>query len=30
MPEAAEIHTLEGIFDADKKAREIAKAYLNI
>ena len=30
MPEAAEIHTLEGIFEADKKAREIAKAYLNI
>ena len=30
MPEAAEIHTLEGIFEADKKAREIAKAYLKI
>lgn len=30
MPEAAEIHTLDGIFDADKKAREIAKTYLEI
>ena len=30
MSEAAEIHTLDGIFKADKKAREIAKAYLNI
>ena len=30
MPEASEIHTLEGIFEADKKARKIAKAYLNI
>ena len=30
MPEASEVHTLEGIFEADKKARKIAKAYLNI
>ena len=30
MPEASEIHTLEGIFEADKKARRIARAYLNI
>ena len=30
MPRTAEIHTLEGIFDADREAREIAKAYLNI
>ena len=30
MPDASEIHTLEGIFEADKKARRIAKAYLNI
>ena len=30
MPEASEIHTLEGIFEADAKARDIAKAYLNI
>ena len=30
MPKAAEIHTLDGIFEADKKARKIAKAYLNI
>ena len=30
MPEASEIHTLEGIFEADKKARKIAKSYLNI
>jgi 1-deoxy-D-xylulose-5-phosphate reductoisomerase len=30
MPEAAEIHTLDGIFEADKNAREIAKLYLNI
>ena len=30
MPCASEIHTLEGIFEADKKARKIAKAYLNI
>ena len=30
MPEASEIHTLDGIFEADIKAREIAKAYLNI
>jgi 1-deoxy-D-xylulose-5-phosphate reductoisomerase len=30
MSEASEIHTLEGIFDADKKARKIAKAYLKI
>lgn len=30
MPEASEIHSLEGIFEADKKARKIAKAYLKI
>ncbi len=30
IPEAREIHTLDGIFKADAKAREIAKAYLNI
>ena len=30
IPEACEIHTLDGIFEADAKAREIAKAYLNI
>ena len=30
MPEVSEIHTLDGIFEADIKAREIAKAYLNI
>ena len=30
LTEASEIHTLYGIFDADKKAREIAKAYLGI
>lgn len=30
MPEANDVHTLEGIFDLDKKARNIAKAYLNI
>ena len=30
MPEASEIHTLDGIFEADKKARRIARAYLNI
>ncbi len=30
MPKACEIHTLEGIFEADKKARKIAKAYLKI
>ena len=30
MPEASEIHTLDGIFEADKQARKIAKAYLNI
>jgi 1-deoxy-D-xylulose-5-phosphate reductoisomerase len=30
MPESCDIHTLEGIFKADKKARDIAKAYLNI
>ena len=30
MPDAADIHTLDGIFEADRKAREISKAYLNI
>ena len=30
MPDASDIHTLDGIFKADKKARKIAKAYLNI
>ena len=30
MPEASDVHTLEGIFDLDKKARKIAKAYLNV
>ena len=30
MPCASEIHTLEGIFEADRQAREIAKSYLNI
>ena len=30
MPEASDVHTLDGIFDFDKKARKIAKAYLNI
>ena len=30
MPNASDIHTLDGILEADKKAREIAKAYLNI
>ena len=30
MPKASEIHTLDGIFEADKKARKIAKAYLKI
>ena len=30
MPDAADIHTLDGIFEADRKARELSKAYLNI
>ena len=30
MPEAEVLHTLEGIFEADKKARRIASDYLNI
>ena len=30
MTDASDIHTLDGIFKADKKARKIAKAYLNI
>ena len=30
MPQASEIHTLDGIFEADRQAREIAKVYLNI
>ena len=30
MPEAKEIHTLDGIFEADAKARKIAAAYLKI
>lgn len=30
MPQAADVHNLNGIFEADKKAREIAKSYLNI
>jgi len=30
MKDASKIHTLEGIFEADREARELAKAYLNI
>lgn len=30
MPDAADIHTLDSIFEADRKARELSKAYLNI
>ena len=30
MPQVSEIHTLDGIFEADRQAREIAKVYLNI
>jgi hypothetical protein len=30
MPEAKNIHTLEGILDADREAREIARKYLKI
>lgn len=30
MPDAADIHTLDGIFESDRKARELSKAYLNI
>lgn len=30
MPDAADIHTLDGIFEADQQARNVAKAYLNI
>lgn len=30
MNDAKDVHTLEGIFDADKRARKIAKTYLNI
>ena len=30
MPQAKDVHTLDGIFEADRDAREIAKAYLKI
>lgn len=30
MPYAADVHTLEGILDADRDAREVAKRYLKI
>ncbi|MBR2381188.1 MAG: 1-deoxy-D-xylulose-5-phosphate reductoisomerase [Clostridia bacterium] len=30
IPEAEVLHTLDGIFEADKKARAVASAYLNI
>jgi 1-deoxy-D-xylulose-5-phosphate reductoisomerase len=30
MPEAKDVHTLDGIFEADAKARKIAAAYLKI
>lgn len=30
MPDAKDIHTLDGIFEADREARKIAKAYLKI
>ncbi|MBO5716189.1 MAG: 1-deoxy-D-xylulose-5-phosphate reductoisomerase, partial [Clostridia bacterium] len=30
IPEAEVLHTLDGIFEADKKARKVASAYLNI
>lgn len=30
LDDAKDVHTLEGIFDADKKARKIAKTYLKI
>ena len=30
MSQASEIHTLDGIFEADRQARELAKVYLNI
>lgn len=30
MPESKDVHTLEGIFEADRRAREITRAYLKI